>query len=52
MKRDGYSHISEVIGADLENIEVEKTEAPSETKDKLQTKIEKRKEFKERLYSI
>ena len=50
MKKDGYSHISEAIGADLENIEIEKTEAPSETKDKLQTKLEKRKEFKERLY--
>jgi len=62
LKKDGYSHISEVIGADLDKIDLSALEAEiiDDTKkelvtipkkpSKLEIKIYRRKEFKKRLY--
>jgi dihydroorotate dehydrogenase len=54
MKKDGYNHISEAIGADLDKIEInfeEKRHKTSKKENKLKTKINKRKKFKQKLYN-
>jgi len=52
LKKDGYSHISEAIGADLDKLDFDtKDNITIETKPtKLELKIYRRKEFKKRLY--
>ena len=62
LKKDGYSHISEAIGVDIDKLSIEplETEIIEETSreivpikpkpTKLQLKIYRRKEFKKRLY--
>jgi len=51
MKKDGYNHISEAIGADIDKIDLDtKNKTDNIKKSKLKEKIEKRKEFKKRLY--
>ena len=51
MKKDGYNHISEAIGADIDKINLDKEiENKNIKKSKLETRIQKRKEFKNKLY--
>jgi len=49
MEKDGYNHISEAIGADIDKIDLD-IEKKTPKKTKLETKIEERKEFKEKIY--
>jgi len=50
MKKDGYNHISEAIGADIDKINLDKTENNNIKKTKLEIKIQNRKEFKNKFY--
>ena len=53
MKKDGYNHISEAIGADIDKINLDiENKTDNIKKSKLEAKIEKRKEFKKRLYRL
>jgi dihydroorotate dehydrogenase len=47
MVKDGYNHLSQAIGADIDKIEIN---FDDNKKSKLEDKIEERKEFKEKLY--
>jgi dihydroorotate dehydrogenase len=51
MQKDGYNHISQAIGSDIDKIDFEEIKnKTSKTKTKLETKINKRKKFKQKLY--
>jgi dihydroorotate dehydrogenase len=55
MEKDGYHHISEAIGVDIQNIKIPNNNknlvAVSKKPTKLELKKYRRKEFKKRLYS-